>query len=1108
MKLTSFLLLLGVLQVNANALAQRITIDNQKMTLTEAFKEIRKQSGYYFIFTSRNIPVDKEIQVNLHDEPVEEALQMLLKGLPLRFNIEDKTILVSEARGMTNADGKAGQSLRQRRGVDTSGLPAEQPRDISGYIFTADGAVLPGATIRIRNSREITQSDARGFFSLKGVDPSAILVVHYLGYITQEIRVSELPPVIRMIPSQSTLDETQVVAYGQTSKRLNTGNVTTISGEDIQRAPIGNPMAILAGRVPGMIVTETNGMPGSAVKIQIRGRTQVDQTVGADESPLFIIDGIPMAGGNENLNQHMSAISEFSLSGLSPFSTISAGDIESIEVLKDADATAIYGSRGARGVVLITTKKGKSGATNISVRSVTGFSKALKPDFLNTQEYIRMRKEAFANDGIEMNATNAYDILVWDTTRNGLVDELIGGTASYTNIDGSISGGTETARYIVGGSYNRTTNVFSSADPNSRGGGYISVSTASPNRKFTTTLRGGYTFTHNQAPSADMSAYLTLPPHFKLYEEDGSLAWNQGGIRSDNPLAKLLETYDAKTSNLTTSALLNYEIITGLKAGGTIGYNLIRTTEVANYPIAAQNPLNAPAARSNFGDRQAQSFLLEPQLSYQLPTFYGNFNALLGGSIQYESSEHQRFTIRDYASDDFLGTLVGVGSSNFMNPSSGDREYKYNAVFGKISYNLNNTYLLNVSGRRDGSSRFGPNYRYSTFGALGAGWIFTNEEAFDRLLGFLSFGKIRGSYGVTGNDQIGDYQYRDMYGSDLLNPTYRSMLALSPTSLFKPDLHWERNQKLELALELGFVNDRFLVGFAAYRERTNDPLVSYPLPYSAGFPSITANLNGVVVQNRGLEFTFTGRNIVSPNFQWRTNFNLTLPENKLLSYPGLEKSSYATRYIIGKPLDIRFLTTYLGIDLETGLAAIEDLNGNGLADIRNVGGDMRPLLDAEPTFYGGMQNEFSYKNISLNLFVNFSKQWTTNWRSDFPGPLGNIKNLPAFVLDRWQQPGDDTYIEKFTTRTTPSTSLNGASAIRASNASYENLFQISLRTVELQYSIPADLIKLAGIKQLNLLLQGQNLGHFTPFRDKNSEKVYINRLAPLRTMVFGLQLGL
>ena len=1116
MKLTTILLLAACLQLSARGISQSVTFSASNVSLDKVFKEVTRQTDYHFFYRQSLLKGSRPLTIRAEKMPLEDFLKELLKNQPFEYSIENKNIILS--RRAKNVE-KATVVL-----LDTAGKRGlYAPGPVNGRVLDASGKPLSGANVLVRNSRILSYTNRDGSFSVLA-NPGDVLVITYVGFSARLVTVTEKtftsPLVILLQLSNSPLDDVQVMAYGITSQRLNTGNIIRVKGETLNQAPVVNPLAALANRVPGVVITQTSGVPGSAFKVLIRGHTKVDDA-GADEEPLYIIDGVPMATGNANLNTVTSAISSTGTSGLSPFATINMAEIESIEVLKDADATAIYGSRGASGVILITTKKARPGATHFDIKAATGGSRAPMPDLLNTKEYVAMRKEAFKNDNVAMNNTNAYDLLLWDSTRdNNLAKQLIGGTASFTTAEASVSGGTAQAQYIIGGGYYRETNVYPGNMPNTRASAHVNITTKSADQKFTLNLITNYTDNKNDAPAQDLAFKLALPPNYQLYDAKGNLAWNEKGVNVnlDNPLAYLLQKYEAKTTNLNTNLVLGYKITPDLQFRTSIGYNTVRVDERRIVPKTSLNPFNfLPGSTATttgstfFGNNNFKSWIVEPQLEYNRQVGKkGKLNILAGGTMQDQRNNGYNFLVNNYTSDDFLGTLIGISPSSFVNASSSNSEYKYGAVFGRINYNYANKYLLNLSGRRDGSSRFGPNYRYSNFGAIGAAWLFSSEEFMEQFH-FVSFGKLRASYGNTGNDKIGDYKYIDLYSSNLFSPTYRDSTALSPSSLFKPDLHWESNKKLEIGLDLGFLNDRILLAAAWYQNRSSDPLVAYPLPTATGFSSVVANLNSVVVQNTGFEIMLTTANFKSKNFEWTSSFNITIPENKLLKFPGLDKSSYASKYIIGKPLSLPygFVAHSLGVNPQTGLYTVEDINKNGTLQITNLNGDLYPAFDTDPKYYGGLQNDWRYKNFRLNVFLSFNRQYIQNWRAviSYNSPAGTFNNVPREVLSRWQNPGDITGVQKFTTISQASTSLTGNYAGYFSDQKYSDITYVRLKTVALSYALPGDWIKKVKMNTASIFIQAQNLFTFSPFRGTDPETAFITKLAPLRTLTGGLQLN-
>lgn len=1093
MKLTMIMMTCIFMQVSASTKAQ-ITLSEKAVSLENVLRKLKEQTDYYFFYNEHDLRLAKPVSLSVKNATLESVLKIAFAGQPLSYDIDEKTVVIKEKKPSL-----LDNIIRSLSAIDVRGR-------VTGTNFTP----LVGATISIPGRKPvITGTDGR--FQILGIEEGTQLTVSYIGYVEKVIVVKSTVLTISLQASDSKLDEVQVMAYGTTSRRLSTGNITKISGETINNTPVSNPMLALISRVPGMIVTQNSGVPGSQVKFQIRGRTQVDATFGANESPLFVIDGVPMAGGGDNINMLQSAISNASIGGLSAFGTLSPGDIESIEILKDADATAIYGSRGASGVILITTKRGKSGAAVIDARLRSGISKAPDPHLLNTKEYLMMRREAFANDNKTMTNANAYDLLAWDTTRTQeLWKELIGGTATYNEAQLGLSGGTPLSSYSLRGSYMRETNVYAKPQPNTR----ATVSTNLNGRLFDGKLKynfnASYANSINKSNNSDLAGKIYLPPHIKLYNEDGSLAWNEGGVRSvDNPLASLEERYTAKSNNLNGNLSLDYALTSDLHIRTAIGYNNIFSDELRTTPKSVLNPLDAVRVNNaQFGNRDAKSFTIDPTAEYKKGIGRGMLTVMAGGTVQRDNNQGYSFGLRDYVSDELLGSMIGISTTNsLINPASRDTEYKYAGIFGRATYNYQDTYILNISGRRDGSSRFGPNYKYASFGAVGGSWIFSNLAGLKGSK-ILTFGKVRASYGTAGNDKIGDYQYMSLYSTAPFSPVYRDSMALSPESFFKPDLHWEMTKKFEVAADLQFLNGRIDLSLAWYNHNTNDPLVQYPLPFITGFNVVAANLNDVVVQNRGLELMLNTVNIESKNFRWSTMLNLTLPNNRLKKYPGLEKTTYARQYVVGRSLDLVYVSKFDGVDPITGLYKVQDLNGTGRYEISNIGGDLAANFDSDPEYYGGFENSMRFKGFSLSAFFSFTKGYKRNWMSSRTAPFGLPTNVPRLALNRWQYEGQLTDVQKFTTNSQVSGSLTGPGVIGSSDAGYTNALYVGFQTLNFGYQLPAEVLKMIGVKSAGLYIQAQNLANFAPFSGVDPNTLFHPGLRPLRTYVAGIQLSL
>lgn len=980
---------------------------------------------------------------------------------------------------------------------------------ITGKVTEEQGIPLPGATVKLKGGTVAVNTVADGTYTIGPVPTNGILVISFIGYQQVEIPLSELQKqqfIIRLKNNTGVLDEVQIIAYGTTTKRLSTGDVSSVKAADIEKQPVSNPLAALEGRVPGLSVTQSSGVSGAGFKVQLRGQSSLLQ----GSEPFYIVDGVPFVTGNSALNQISSAAgSSSSGTGMSPFQLINPADIESIEVLKDADATAIYGSRGANGVILITTKKGKPGSVRVNLNTYSGVSKVSRTmDMLNTQQYLQMRREGFKNSGLTPTTTNAPDLLLWDTTRyTNFKKLLIGGTAHTTDARLSLSGGNVNTQFMIGGGYHHETTVFPTDLGDTRGSLHLSLNHHSTDNKLSIAFTAAYSTNKNNLTTTDLSSYINSNPMLQLYTPDGKLNWAEGGkaysslgILNSNPLAFQYQTYTGKFNNLNSNLLIGYHIIPDLLLKVSMGYNAVNSNEAATFPGTSINPYSLQLPYSNFSNRTFQSWIIEPQAQYTKMLGIGKLDALIGGTWQDQSSNGLTVTAANYNSDLLLNSIAAAGTIQSSNTYS---QYRYEGIYGRINYNLQDRYIINISGRRDGSSRFGPKNRFSNFAALGAAWIFSEEKFIkNKLSKIISFGKLRGSYGITGNDQIGDYQYLDTWTP--VSDTYQSISSLNPISLYNPSFQWEKNKKTELALDLGFLNNRVLLSAAYFRSLSKNQLVNYTLPTQTGFTSILENLNATIV-NKGWEVQLSTKNINSHTFTWNSSFNLTIPKNQLLAFPGLEGSTYAGTYIIGQSVSSRLVYHYLGVDPQTGVYQFQDVNSDG----KYNQADRNTLVNTDPKFYGGFQNSVSYKNFQLDIFFEFKKQTGVNYLSNLAGTVPGYKyyNQPVIVLSRWQNPGDIANIQKFTSAGGPALTASNL-YLRSSNAIYSDASYVRLKNLSLSYSIPQSLLKKLHVANCRVYLQGQNLLTMTNYVGADPENQSLFVLPPLRTVTAGIQLTL
>jgi hypothetical protein len=507
----------------------------------------------------------------------------------------------------------------------------------------------------------------------------------------------------------------------------------------------------------------------------------------------------------------------------------------------------------------------------------------------------------------------------------------------------------------------------------------------------------------------------------------------------------LLQTYTTSGNFLNSDLTVSYELAKGLTTRVNLGYNNNTTNDTYITPLASFQPNTNGISSAAFGYTFFHNVIIEPQLEYNKLIGKGKLDVLAGASVQDAAATVVSLYGEGYPDDSSLGSLGGAAQQFASNTGS---QYKYAAVFARIGYNWEDKYILNLNGRRDGSTRFGPGRQFGNFGSVGVAYIFSEEKWLKEHLPFLSLGKIRSSYGTTGGDAIPDYQYqtRWIYGTQ----PYNGNLPLTPQGHTDSLLHWQVNKKLEAAIDLGFLKDRLLFEASWYRNRCNDQLVGFPLPSLTGFTSVITN-SPADVQNTGVETSLNARIIDGSDFKWSAKFNIGFNRNKLLAYPNLSQSPYAGTLAIGQSLDIIYLFRFVGIDPQTGQYAFEDKNHDGQITYNygsHANDDLYPV-NLDPKYSGGFTSNFSWKNWEMSVFFYFTKKSAFNVMQQF-SPPGTASNEPVYVLGRWQKPGDITDIPGFTTNDgTASQNFFSTSTGVISDDTF-----IRLQNLALSYSIP------------------------------------------------------
>lgn len=1119
MKFSAVLILVASLHVAARSTAQKVTYSGKDVELQTILSVIREQTGFVFFYDKNDLKGIEPISVSLKDAPVEEALRSVLLGLPLDFELQGNTVFIT------------------RKPVDhatTGAAPEAAPPDtIRGYVRDSSGAPLQGASVTIKGAKDGATTDLKGTFSLVRAKTGMVVVISYTGYINKEIPISSTthsPLFIVLQRSQSVLDATVVQAYGTTSRRYSVGSIATVDAETIEKQPVTNVLLALSGQVPGLAVTATTGVPGSQVLMQIRGQN----TVLSDPSnfsihkpydqPLFIIDGVPFAPQNANLSllDNLANAQSFSggitqPGGISPFANINPNDIESISILKDADATSIYGTQGSNGVILITTKKGKPGKTVFNLMATTGYNTAGRTvKLMNTPQYLQMRTDAFAADGVtpsnDPNNYNAYapDLTIFDPNKYTNWEKVIfGKTSNNTDIHGTLSGGTYNNTFLISGGFTRSTFNFPGNFADQRLSLHSNFHHVSLDNRLTLDFGTDFGYDQNNSPGFGGGSKILLPPNTPdLKDQQGNLIWSYNGVdMSQYQFYQYLKKPDLlQNYNLNTTMRIAYKILTGLTISANLGYNRNTSSEHAIDPASAQDPLYAYVT-SDFATNIFQTLNIEPQIDYTTSIGKGVLTALAGASYKKNTSFNNEVEGVGYANDNFLGSIDGATTVTDYDNSN---IYKYDAVFARLKYVYDRKYILSLTGRRDGSSNFGPGNQFGNFGSAGAGWIFSEEKAFKTALPFISYAKLSGSYGTSGSDGIAAYMYQAFWKPTTNVPPFQGFQPDAPQNLYNPNYSWALKKSLNIALDLGMFHDRVLLNTTWYRDREGNQLGGYPLPIQTGFPELVENLPANV-QNAGWEFSVTSNQVRTKAFSWSTTFNITFNRNKLLSFPNLAGSSYDYTYVLGKPTSEVQGFRFKGLNPQTGLFEYYTSKGqttntpNGV--LASQGGDLVPIGDREVKYMGGFGNTLSYKHFSLYVFFQFSSQEAPNYMSEIYSvnlPVISASNEPIQVLNYWKNPGDHATFQKLTS-TYSSAAFQAASNFSQSSGAYSNDTYARLKTVALSYALSDALVKKAHIQGARIYVNMQNLLTITNYKVADPEQFSDYTAVPVqRTIVCGL----
>ena len=968
-----------------------------------------------------------------------------------------------------------------------------QQRTVTGTV-TSNQKPIAGVWVSQEGKDTVTQTNASGQYQLTIFGENAILIFKHPLYAETRVTVGNQNAINASLEKEKQIDEVVLNAgYYKVKERESTGSIAKVSAKEIENQPVNNVLSAVQGRMPGVNIVQNSGTPGGGFEVQIRGRNSLRTylTAGYDaNAPLYVIDGVPMPSLNEYKAGLTGAVLPYN--DTNALNSLNPDDISSIEVLKDADATAIYGSRGANGVVLITTKRGNVGRTLVKINTSYGLGNyANLPKVMNTQDYLKMRTLAFSNDGVSNYPANAYDVNGrWDKERfTDWQKYFVGNQAEQTDTQISVSGGNSNTRFTLSGGHREETTVFPGSYRYKRNTVSTNTEHQSTDRKLKLTFTGYYSTEDNTLPPSDFkSIYGNIAPNAPaLFTPEGGYNWEGGTFV--NPLATASQTVTMQGRNLNANFNGQYLVTKGLSINLNAGYGYYDRAEQRIYPKTYYNPAsNIGSERSSLrtGSMVNRNWILEPQLNYEKKWGKHNINTLIGSSFQDQTSNNITLLGTKFPSDELIYNLASAATVTVA--SSYQFHYRYQAIYSRLNYSYNEKYFLNLTARRDGSSRFGEEKRFGNFGAVGGAWILSKEN-FIKNIKWLSYAKLRASYGITGSDQIGDYQFYDTYLNS--GGSYDNSSGLLPSRLFNKNFGWETTRKLEAALEWSMFQERISLIAAWYRNISTNQLVGIPLPATTGFTSYNANLDATVL-NRGLELSLQTAILRDKAVKWNLMMNVSLPENRLLRFPNLETSTYANSFQVGKSTTLVKLYQYTGIDPITGLYTVADQNKDGI--INNV--DKTVVKELQPSWYGGIQQNLQYKNWTLDFLFQFTQQSQLNIYAN-DNYVGAVGTRPELYLDYWTHDNPEAQFQK------PTAGLN-AQAVAAHNlfkqsdATVSDSFSLRLRNASLSYNVPMTHTKM----NVKIYLQGQNLFLWSNYKGIDPEfnlQGYTNALRVIST---------
>ena len=1120
MKLTVVLMIAALMEVSASGYAQKVTLSAKQITLPEVFRQIRKQTGYNVLWNVEILKDAKPVAIQVTNATVEEVLRKSFDSQPFTYTIHNNTIVITR-----NPE------------------PTVVSITIKGRVTDIHDQPLPGVAVRLKDSQAGTATLSDGTYTLNVPDAGGVLLFRFLGYTPKEVPVNGRTIInVQLEQATSQLNEV-VVAYGKQSTREIVGSVATLSAADIKDQPTGTFAERLQGKLPGAQVAQTTGRPGQGMDLRIRGASSFTSNV----RPLVVVDGQPMVGNPDNINN------------------LNPDEIETFTILKDASSTALYGSRAANGVILITTKRGKSGATQINFNSYYGTASMMReliPPVMNATQLATYMK-GFYEDKIKYEGyTGGIPAVYQNPEQYGEGTDwfsVLTRTAPVQNYSLSLNTGNDKASYsIVGGYFNQqgilvntgykrfSLRVNGDFNPSKR----IKVGFGvAPSLQLEHNNRQGTGFNVDGQRAIFASASM-MPTMGSPYNPDGSLALGISGFTNQfvwaNPLRQLLEVKD-DANRLRVLANLFAEIkltdhLTFRTSGSTDVGNMTRNRFIPSTSMGGFNalPVENPPPGNNtaLGESLVNndySWLNENTLSYQRQFGADHSLTLLGGFTAQRSTGFSSDVVgRDFP-DNSISYLSAA--TRFTTNTSSFNAWTMASFLGRLNYGYKDRYFLQATIRRDGSSRFGDRNKWGTFPSIGASWI-ASDEAFLKDVSNLSFLKLRASYGLTGMAELGNYATL----ATVANSNYSFSGGLAPgkaqNTLGNLALGWERNRQFDAGFDLGLFDNRVNVSYDYYNKLTTGLLFTLPVPQSSGFTTVQDNLGDI--SQWGHEITVSSKNLTG-KLKWNTDFNISFNRN-LVKRIGLNNVPFAAdptitlseftdyRTLVGKPIGQFYGYVFDGIfknqaeadagpkyygtgsttTSQAGTVRFKDLNGDGKITFPD---DQTVIGDPNPKFIFGISNTFQYQNFDLNIAMSGTYgNKLKNGMQESTYNLDGVFNGPPELLDRWrseENPGNGRVAR---------TLANTTAAYRTDNTLFVyNASHLTINNITLGYMLRK--FRTPYLKSLRVYASAQNVYIFTSY--PGNPEVSASGLAfvaqqgqdlgayPLqRTFTFGLNLGL